>query len=185
MPKTSWTTVKLPIEFNGPIRDFWETTDKGTSYFSKIVVDSVKQWIIDLNKYYNITQAKTGKLIGPNIDPSSELSLIYVAGYIDGNGSIQVHDTVVKGTNYRQLTIGIIGPTSLLNWIKETFDHWFPIQTTRENLVLPCNNTIIVEHFTINGVRALEYINKMRTYDIPLLSRKWDKVQNLVLGRVN
>ena len=172
------------VEFNGPIKTFWEQTDKSYSQFSKIVIDSVKQWVIDLDKHFNIHQNKTNDLTGPNLNPNSDLALTYIAGYIDGDGSISIPIINVKENDYQQIYVTFTGTTSILNWINTTILLQFPINTIRKTNIKPCNNTQVVERLSIGGNRAFNLITKIKSFNLPLLSRKWNKTNNLILGRI-
>lgn len=173
---------KEDTKFEGPIKRFWEESIKGTNEFSKIVIDSAADWIDDLDNWFNIKQGKTHNLIGPNLDPNSDLALAFIAGYIDGDGSITVSDVTIKGNQYRQLDIKFTGTKDILYWINSALLLQYPIQTSRLTNIKPLINTKVVESLNISGYRAQVILEKMKTFDLPLLSRKWDKTNGLVIG---
>ena len=170
------------VEFNGPIKTFWEQTDKSYSQFSKIVIDSVKQWVIDLDKHFNIHQNKTNDLTGPNLDPNSDLALTYIAGYIDGDGSIIVWNAERNSNMYKNLSLQFTGTKNILNWINNVIISHYPIKTNRFNNLENLTNTTVVSNLKISGLRAQELTTKIKTFNLPLLNRKWQKLDNLILG---
>lgn len=97
------------INFNGPIH--MSRTGIKLILSSKNVIDS-------LYKHYSITNAKTYTLEPPNII-SPTVIFPFIAGYIDGDGSIGLYK------NYPYLNI--LGTKHILDWIKCQFDFYLPI----------------------------------------------------------
>lgn len=125
----------------------------------------------DLKRHFNIVPAKSMILCPPNIT-DEKLVLSFISGYIDGDGCIKHKDNTIA--------MGLVsGSKQILNWIKLKFDAITPkellIAKNKKNSASVLNHN---KYFTyeIYGKRAKYILALLKTQDIPLLNRKWDKV---------
>jgi hypothetical protein len=127
---------------------------------------SSQQWKKDLETNFNIVPQKTKKLLPPNIGDIDQ-KFCYIAGYIDGDGSIFYDDPGI-------IRFAIYSTPFLLNWIQELFDEYFP-PSGRYKVSTPHPGKGCWQ-YRISGERCSRILQHLNYYDIPKLDRKWSKV---------
>lgn len=149
--------VRFREDVNGNFKI--EDRDRGVRGIQSRIRVDCKDWKNDLCSVYNITPRKTLTLKPPTLD--NFLSLCFLAGYIDGDGSIS--------NGY----IHIVGTRDLLLWTKQIVDKIFPSDIPNRQC-----NVRKVKHancyeFTIGGHRSRRLVSIIRTLPIPVMYRKW------------
>ena len=91
--------------------------------------------------------------------------LAFIAGYIDGDGSVCA----------RSPSISITGNATILGWIKGILDKFSPNKTrTKESMVRPITKASEgVSEYGIAGRRAEKVIRTITGMGLPLMQRKW------------
>ncbi len=131
-----------------------------------ISFNAAYKWSNDLNKYWNITPAKSLTLKPPNITDIN-LCFAYIIGLIDGDGSIYTH------SNCKNPYLCLYGTKEMLCWTKEKLDIVLNYKTNVK-VIRPKNRTIY--HLRYNVVDANNIINKAKEINTPYkLERKWGK----------
>jgi hypothetical protein len=126
----------------------------------------------DLKNHFNIVPRKTYTCKPPNII-DEELIFAFIAGYIDGDGSIFLQNSYPK--------ISISGTKELLEWMKVYIDKYFPAKICYKNAELihsKISNHMYSLHLT--NQRVTKFYEYIITYNIPLLNRKWDVIKNSI-----
>lgn len=88
---------------------------KVTDKYAKLEIGLINNWMPYLSEYYNLRPngkdyKKTYDLLPPTL-PTLELSLSYIIGFLDGDGSI---------SNRSILRLGFYGTKPVLSWVSET-----------------------------------------------------------------
>ncbi len=159
------------INYSGLIRN--QDNSRGysskTSILSRLRICGVPTWIRDLSKNFNIIPNKTLILCPPYID--KDLFLYYIAGYLDGDGSI------FTDNRKNSLIVSFAGTKELLSWIKEHIDQIVPCKTSRVSSVRLGKKGTNVWQYVIGGKRAVTLINVLKSLPIPHLERKWAQIK--------
>lgn len=137
-----------------------------TYYASYLTFSNAKKWIEDLEKNWNITENKSLTLPPPNLT-DMELSLAYLIGIINGDGTIGLQKTPNRSYPY----IRLLGTQALLNWAKNLFEK--TIKEPIAGLVSPERSTSRVYEFQVNGLQAVKLFLKLNKIDCLRLARKW------------
>ena len=116
----------------------------------------------DLSRHYNITPQKTCNLKFPRQLTNQEHMFSFIAGFIDGDGWV---------TN-DELTLGVIGTKSMIDGIQEHLSLIHPHVATYTITARPHVNTFQIQ---IGKKASISISDYMRTLDLPLMGRKWDK----------
>jgi hypothetical protein len=140
-----------------------EDRDRGNKGIQSRVRIDCLAWKSDLRHNYNIIPQKTFKLQPPTLDHF--LSLCFIAGYIDGDGSILENGY-----------IHIVGTQALLCWIKDQFDLLFPSDYTNRQCNVRSVSHSPVSEICIGGHRAKRFGAIIQSCNMPLLKRKWDRI---------
>ncbi len=139
-----------------------------TYYSSILIFRSANKWKDDLFRNWNIPEGnKIFVTTGPSETLSNENSLAFIAGMIDGDGTIGIsHDNRYKMQSH--LRINFLGTFKLLNWIKE-----FLIKNL--NLKFSSNIRSVKNIFALNisGYNATKLFNILNSLNCPKLERKW------------
>ena len=118
----------------------------------------------DLVTNFNVTPIKSLTLKPPK-NLTKKQSLAFIAGYIDGDGSI--HTSLGKRSITRQLVLNILGTKKMLCWIKNVFN------LQNKNLFKIRN----IYSFSIGGNRLVpKTLAPILKLKLPLLQRKWSKI---------
>ena len=150
--------------FNGEIKDY---------FASYVYFSSAKKWANDLQKHWNITENKSLTLTAPNIT-DLDLSLAYILGIINGDGSIGIQRT--DGNRYFYMRL--LGTRNLLEWIKNRFQEYLK-QNIGGDIQLERPNAKVY-HLQINGAQAIKLFEKMNSLpDVIKLARKWSNPEIL------
>lgn len=157
------TTYTKPVQYkisrlNG--KDFAQAV---TVYYGS------REFTYDLNQHFNITPNKSLTLQPPNIVERDHI-ISYLAGYIDGDGTIY-YGTSKYGGKIRkgQLNITMLGTYDFLSWCKAQIE-----------LTLGGGKSNVTKHknvfaFGIHGDRAEQFKSIVLSMGLPLLERKWHK----------
>lgn len=128
----------------------------------KRVVVRSHQWSSDLRRLYNISQRKSLILSPPN-DLSIDEALVYLIGYIDGDGTI----CYIGSDKY--LKLGMVGSLEFVLWAKEIFDTIDPPQRQAKSITFKGS----VYEYVVYGKRAQRIINRLRNIPVNKMERKW------------
>lgn len=166
----------LSTNYSGQIKQVSGGSYKPESVQYKLNICGVGKWIEDLDKGFNIHQRKTYTL-NPPLRLDNSLILCFIAGYIDGDGSIYQTSNTYKLKEYKTVNISIRGTESILLWIKDAFDSMFISQR-------PCSLSFHDKHYQyrVSGKRAIEIINCVNSLNLPILQRKWGISFRRLLG---
>lgn len=163
---------KNHVNFTGPIKTYpcYCKSNKIKRNTSKCVINNIKDnWLIDLYKWWNITEDKSLTLKPPNIT-NLNLCLAYIIGYIDGDGSISLRKILNRKPF---LEFSIAGTYSNLSWIE---DKIFQLESNYNNKKLEQHKNIYCLRY--NQIRAYKILSKLNNIPVPFkLSRKWNKIQ--------
>lgn len=141
---------------------------KITNKYAKLEIGLINDWIPYLSEYYNlqpngIDYKKTYDLLPPTALPNLELSLSYIIGFLDGDGSI---------SNRSILRLGFYGTKPVLSWISQTIHLIEDKKYINPAAVSRARNSYSI---SFTHQRAKNIINTLQT--IPLeyrLHRKWN-----------
>lgn len=141
---------------------------------------SADKWHEDLYKNFNLASNKTYRLPPPNLQ-DKDLILCYIAGLLDGDGSV-----FISGQN----TLAVCYTSSsllIMEWVKNQIEI-LNLKILR-NRDLPeirkCNHANAYE-YRFTGSRAIHFIKIIqdlaKKYNLPILKRKWDndKLNNYI-----
>ena len=144
--------------YTGPIRNYRE------DYFpySRLLVCGVDQWVKDLKSNFRVTSNKSKFLEFPRLNDMS-LLLAYIAGLIDGDGSITYQATTRSYTPY--IKINAIEP--LISSIKDFFDNSYP--NKRPSKVSEDRSSSNLKRYVLGGKRALDVAKDIENLQLPLL----------------
>lgn len=149
---------KKAVEYTGPIRD---VKPYGISNAQVLLqCHSVSEWIESLNYYYSLTPNKSLTLMPPK-HLSNDNIWSYIAGYIDGDGSISISPWRIQ----------LIGTKALLSWIKGHFDIAAPSDRKLAQVIKSkkCKQYL----YSVSSRRAEKILSMISNRDVPLLERKW------------
>lgn len=126
----------------------------------------VQKWLDYLRINYFLTPRKSFTLQPPT-EIDEENSLAFIAGYIDGKGSIVMTEGVT--------TLHILGTQDMLCWIKVWFDRLCPSVSRRYAVVRPDRVDGLFK-YTVTGGRANYLLRRIKGLEVPKLVRKWKQV---------
>lgn len=157
------------VQYSKPVEDC--VSSKGSGYIpqARVNVYGCGQWLDDLYNYFNIVQAKSLILEPPNITETEHI-ISFLAGYIDGDGSIgystyKWKDVVRKSTFH----INWLGTQQLLEWSKLQL---IPILGEGKSNVNKHKGIFI---YGVSGARAEQFKSIVLSMGLPILERKWYK----------
>lgn len=126
----------------------------------------------DLRTKYNITERKSLTLKHPNITDNN-LVVPFIAGVIDGDGCVSIqYPNMPK--------IIILGTESLMVWIKNWVDNNLGDRRNPNMNVACVRKRGNIFEYKITGVRAFRLWLLIKRYNLPVLKRKWDKIQKVL-----
>lgn len=160
--------LKEALGWEGDVRTY--TRRKATTGHMKVAVLSFSsaQVVSDLEQNFNITPQKSLTLRPPPLQ-TPDLARAFIAGYIDGDGSLWVSKTGVP-------TIKILGTKEMLSWIRQWFDLWEPAPHRAASVSHRGGNYPGNQYrYRIRGARATRLAQRLPA-GLPVLKRKWIKV---------
>jgi hypothetical protein len=154
------------VGYSGTVRYF---TDGDGYDKAAMFIWGVRQWFLDLEKYFSIAPRKSLTLIPPKIVDEEQIKS-YIRGFVDGDGSV-----VFKSS--KKCLIGVCGTYEMMEWVKLWFEKWVPPNESNykaSNVCGPYNTKIF--YYKVHGNRALKVIQELLSVQTPYLKRKWDPV---------
>lgn len=142
---------------------YWEENNGFGAY--RINMYGNEDTLLNLVTKFGVHPQKSDVLYPP-ILPSKEHELAYLVGYIDGDGSVIWRpDGSVKA-------VQVFGNPIVIRWAKNLInERWPPLVPKRIKPTLTkLKNGFL---FRVEGKRAFEIVDYVRTIDIPLIPRKW------------
>lgn len=137
---------KKAINSNSPIR-LIESPESVGGYKSRLTIPYSKQLCLDLKKHFNIFNAKSLTLGGPNLIEESHIRH-YLRGLYDGDGSY-----TFKNKN-QHWSVQLVGPHKLLTWVDQKIHQY----------IKDIGNPSILSHKNIwqldfSGPRSVNIVN--------------------------
>jgi len=152
--------LKKQLNYNGIIRVFKSNSFNKILKYCNLDIYS-KTIKTDLINNYKIIYKKTFLLQPPDLDFSNSMS--YIAGLIDGDGTICIN-------KYNKKSITIAGTKNICEWSKSILNNLINV----ENINIIKTGNIYV--FKITGDRCNIIKNEINKYNLPILERKWNKL---------
>lgn len=165
------------LNYGGEIKEF-ESPGYTKSMMCKLHIES-KNIVTDLHTNFGVGERKTFSLQFPS-NLSEENQKAFIAGYIDGDGSIGL--TSRYGGKQLDLVFQVIGTEEILINIKRLVDTYPASMKRIKTLasVYEDKRHPGVFCYRVGGTRflpfALDMIDLGEKYNLPLMQRKWDKV---------
>jgi len=121
---------------------------------------------------YNVIPNKT-KILQPPPLVDDNLILAFIAGYIDGDGSISIQSNKSKNkSDTLELSI-TTGSIDFANWLLERINHYSGSNGT---LFSKVDGQYTVK---IGSFKILELYLKIKPLNLPLMQRKWGILENI------
>lgn len=155
---------KSEISCTSPL---WRGTSNGFNSCSLTIAST--QICEDLKVNYNIVPRKTFLLSPPNIT-QEDLIDSYIVGYIDGDGSI----SMIRKRHQFQ----ILSTLKICEWIRDRFIQI--TNRTRGIYIYPKDNQYTLMS---SGVTGDMIYNHYKNLKVPMLQRKWGKVNTEVIRK--
>lgn len=154
---------KKAIKFTGDVKQYISKGFNTLTPYCRIIINSQKVKD-DLLKYFNITEKKSLTLKPPKL-LSFNRKLAFIAGYIDGDGSIY--------TQHGKLpTIEILGTYEMLDWINKTLKKY-----NFNNKISKAKKTSSISRIKFQGTgKIIALCKNIRKLKLPLLERKWSRI---------
>ncbi len=181
-------TIVKAVQYSGRIYDYVrpynlivkkygkETPYDGTLYVSTIQIQC-PELCAALARNWNITPRKTHTLLPPPLT-NPRLVMAYLSGLIDGDGwIIEDKSDPTRGCRY---TICVMGTKEMMEWTKAMFDLYVPHS---DGAALQPNESSNIYDYGIGGAKVYWLAKLFWALDIPRLTRKWDKLKDLI-GKV-
>jgi len=156
------------VGYNGPIvkrKSAGSFPTKQECY--RIICYHTQQWHQDLGMNFNITPCKSLTLRPPNL--SSDLALAFIAGYIDGDGCINIDISRKDG-----IRISMLGTEGLLMWVKNIVDQISKYNYNNQGFASPRKHRNVFQ-YQVRGKRAADIFNVVKQLNLPTIKRKWSK----------
>lgn len=155
------------IGYTGKVYD-GKSVCNGLAYPSSSLSMSVRPTTInDLARIFSITPNKSLTLLPPNLAELAHIAS-FIAGYIDGDGSINL----CKRDNLMRL--GVRGTLPILTWIKQQFDQWEPSKTMAKVSISDG-----YPKYQLCGNRFHKISKILLRHTPTYLARKWTSMTNL------
>lgn len=133
------------------------------------------QWVRTLAQRLHITPRKS-KTLRPPVGLTEAQALAFIAGLIDGDGCIS-YSRYSYGKKNSPVTeypsIDVCGTTPMMDWVKGFMDKFVP--SNRQAAV--CFYKSGLARWKAGGKRAVEIKRCIEDLDLPLLARKWNRIQ--------
>jgi hypothetical protein len=166
---------KDDVGFDGNIYEYSRTSrlnGKGYPTTSSIMRVHSQQWIDDLDDNFNIRGLKADGRFNPELTKTPHI-LAFLIGLIDGDGSLWINNSTVKGKVYPRTVLNFIGPKPLMEWVKDCVLRWgTSAHATRQPAIIKRRKNCW--EYRVYGKRADTMVKKLWEVDVPRLSRKWD-----------
>lgn len=157
---------KKDIETNSPI-----FIKKGLSFDKEVEfceMNLYSRFIVnDIYKNFNIGSNKTLSITFPNFENDTD-KLSFICGLIDGDGSISI-------TNNR-ISITILGTFNMLENVKSTLNSIIDVSNINIVKKSKIYSFCITSSINDTDSRIIKLYNKVKELNIPLLERKWIKI---------
>lgn len=161
-------TFKNMCEYEGVIRTYDRTNGYLNNKYCALNIGAAEQWSNDLYNNFNILNGnKTFDLIFPR-HLNNENKLSFIAGYIDGDGSISYYEE-----NNKYILSVVSGSKDILIGIKEYFDEKYKAVHNRGFAKVRTKDNIY--QYALEGKRFYNIIKDIKQLNVPLMSRKWCK----------
>jgi hypothetical protein len=118
-------------------------------------------------KKFAITERKTLTLRPPVVLEKQKHIFSFIAGVIDGDGSVMKKRGGVR--------LVVYGTSWLLEWIREHFDAVTPSSKYKRAEVRRCKDGRNMSYYSVSGRRAASIWEIVRKLKLPLLNRKWSR----------
>lgn len=145
-------------------------------YHSALRISAAKRWLEDLKRNFDLFQNKTYRLRPPPLG-NDYLMSCYLVGLLDGDGSLSFS---------RELkTVHIAyGSASkdIVQWVREFVDQRFQFAVKKKPPAIV--KTLLngrYYHTSIYGLKAVKFIELMKTLPVPRYSRKWENPELLAI----
>lgn len=142
---------------------------------ARMQLSGVYSIVQDLFTIYNITPRKSFSLLPPNITTKENI-LAYIAGLIDGDGTIRVANVNAK-SNSNTLRIELCGASeALLSWVASQMDFYYPLSSSLASIEKSkVKGDQVKKTYSLTGSRASLLTLDVKKLQLPLLQRKWEK----------
>lgn len=159
---------KIDVGFNGKTL--------GCNRFDRIlrtkrVIINSRYWIHDLRENFGIIPNKVRRLVPPKLD-NDLLNLVFIIGYIDGDGCICIFNRL----NKLSTSLSIVSCSfPLLEYIKRYLDKYFISYRLRNktNMIRRHSNCNDAGVLYYSGAMSLAIVDFLKDFPIPKLQRKW------------
>lgn len=156
--------------FNGKIYKYNRKDRDGCTV--KIRINSIK-WAEDLKNVFNIEPNKTKRLAPPN-NLTLNQYFCWTLGYICGDGTVYMN----KYNN--QIHVNFVSSSlKIIEWLQQFIESNFKDVLRIKKIKIKKNNKCEAWHYSISGIRAAIFVDYLRQFPVPRLSRKWDNPQVL------
>lgn len=163
-----------PIRYNPPRRNN-PLVAHGRGIF-EVSIHGSDKLIADLEQNFMVTRRKSNTL-NPPMGLNRENELAYIAGYIDGDGSVFVSDRKRGYPSDRYPTIVVVGLKSVVGWIRETIlDEFYGSLETTKNPEMTFHKSANRYCFRVHGTRASRFASWIYDYQITVMGRKWNTI---------
>lgn len=183
MPKSNSVRIRLAYKDHYHLEQFagdvgYTGCAKKYSDASVLCVNAVPQWLLYLREYYNITERKSLTLQPPVLG-SNSVAASFISGLIDGDGCISIDKYTYGGKNSpttQYPRIYLCGTEEVMKWTASWWNYLFPPKLGRRlsGVRKQSKNCFVT---SLGGRRAFSFAEYVRTFDLPLLDRKWGKIQ--------
>ena len=153
------------IRYTGSVKDTITKLNNKSYPGARLSICGASDLIHDLELNFNIIANKSLTLQPPE-HLSRRLSLAFIIGYFDGDGSTGVYKSTGRKMSF-------VGTSDMLSWIKSIFDEEFSQHVYRRLPTVRPHKGI--HEYSIHGKRAEYIMSKLQEIDIPRLGRKWAK----------
>jgi len=161
--------LKAQMKFTGNIRDENMKRKSGLiSYCKSIRISGAQKCLVDLKNNFNIEPKKTYRLAPPNLN--DYLSFCYLAGYTDGDGSVQIRNTKNNEVSITWISASI----KILEWIKSfLYDKFLTIRGPNNSKIYSIKGSRAYG-YAVCGPMAMAIVEVINTIpNLPTLDRKW------------
>lgn len=167
---------KKITNYSGPIENLSRFNKKTHKNYESVYIRIYnKQWILDLQKYWNIVPNKSLILRPPNIS-ILENKLSFICGIIDSDGEISL-------SKNNSLKFGITGTFEVLYWISNIL--YTNLDNIKYKQIIPYKRYHVYD-IKYRDIRAYNLLKLLDKIDLPFkLLRKWNNIQKFEISRNN
>jgi hypothetical protein len=145
-----------------------------TKRYAHLNICKIKEIANDLDRIYNITEQKSNTLLPPT-KLDGDLSLSYIKGIIDGDGTIRVNKSDNLNHRRPRMTLEIAGTKPLLIWISKILG--MIVDDKKERVYYDKANKGSYRYI-ITGFKAEVILDRLHKVNTPEMMRKWNVVIN-------